>query len=342
MEAALYDSEAGFFGSGGGAGRAGSDFVTSPEVGALFGALVARAVDEWWDRLGRPDPFLVVDAGAGRGRLAADVLRAAPACAAALRYVLVERSPALRAAHDEHLPIEPAAEVLGPAVAADPFVAVVVANELLDNLPFRIVERAAAGGWQEIRVGNDPAGGGGFVEVVLPADESLAAEVDGLAAGTEVPAGTRLPVQTGVARWLADCARVLRRGAVIVVDYAAEVDELAERGQSGWLRTYRAHRRGSAPLDDPGTQDITADVALPALRHGAARAGFRPVAETTQADWLRSLGVDALAAEARSAWDARQSNDLPALAARSRVGEAAALLDPAGLGAHRVVILTKA
>src|SRR5256885_14580399 len=72
MEAALYDPAGGFFARAGGAGRAGSDFITSVEVGSLFGALVARAVDGWWDGLGRPDPFLVVDAGAGRGAPAPD------------------------------------------------------------------------------------------------------------------------------------------------------------------------------------------------------------------------------------------------------------------------------
>src|SRR5450432_4633465 len=92
VDVALY-CEGGFFTRARGAGRAGRDFVTSPEVGQLFGALVARALDGWWRELHEPDPFLVVDAGAGRGRLAADVLAAAPECAAALRYVLVERSP---------------------------------------------------------------------------------------------------------------------------------------------------------------------------------------------------------------------------------------------------------
>src|SRR3954471_5131618 len=91
VELALYGHD-GFFTGGGGAGRAGRDFVTSPEVGSLFGMVIARALDDAWHRLGRPDPFVVVEAGAGRGRLGADVLRAAPGCAPALRYVLVERS----------------------------------------------------------------------------------------------------------------------------------------------------------------------------------------------------------------------------------------------------------
>src|SRR4051794_5085950 len=79
VELALY-GEGGFFTRARGAGRARRDFVTSPEVGPLFGALVARALDAWWHDLESTDPFLVVEAGAGRGRLAHDVLAAGPEC----------------------------------------------------------------------------------------------------------------------------------------------------------------------------------------------------------------------------------------------------------------------
>ena len=79
MDAALYAPD-GFYESGGSAGRRG-DFLTSPEVGPLFGAVIARALDGWWDDLGRPDPYVVVDAGAGPGTLARSILRRAPRCA---------------------------------------------------------------------------------------------------------------------------------------------------------------------------------------------------------------------------------------------------------------------
>jgi SAM-dependent MidA family methyltransferase len=91
MDAALY-GDGGFFASGTGAGRSGRHFVTSPEIGSLFGLCVARALDQLWRALDEPDPFLVIEAGAGSGRLAREVQRAQPACSTALRYVLVERS----------------------------------------------------------------------------------------------------------------------------------------------------------------------------------------------------------------------------------------------------------
>ncbi|MDP8937798.1 MAG: SAM-dependent methyltransferase, partial [Actinomycetota bacterium] len=81
---------------------------------------MAGAVDTWWRDLGSPDPFVVVEAGAGTGALAASVLAARPDCSAALRYVLVERSAALRRRQADRLPLEPPAHVLGPSVAVDP------------------------------------------------------------------------------------------------------------------------------------------------------------------------------------------------------------------------------
>src|SRR5690349_2910357 len=113
MHMALY-GEGGFFTRGRGAGTAGRDFVTSPATGSLFGRLVARALDDEWRALGAPDPFVVIEGGAGDGRLAREVLRAEPECAPALHYVLVETSAVLREAQRERLPIEPPDEALGP------------------------------------------------------------------------------------------------------------------------------------------------------------------------------------------------------------------------------------
>jgi NADH dehydrogenase [ubiquinone] 1 alpha subcomplex assembly factor 7 len=362
FQAAALDA---YFAAGGGAGRAGHDFITSPEVGALFGALVARALDATWAALGSPDPFLLVDAGGGRGRLLADVLRAGPACASALRAVLVERSPHLRAEAQTLLRLETPADALGPftrqhqdepaepvpstgpvATALDelPDVAlpgVIVANELLDNLSVRLVERGADG-WREVLVGVE---GPRFVEVLVDAPATVATAADEVDDGAAARPGDRLPVPLEAAAWLTRAAVTLPRGQVWVIDYADETAGLLGRGPTtarGWLRTYRGHQRGAAVLDDPGAQDITCDVPLPWLRRAATRAGFRVASETTQADWLAGLGVHAFADEGRRTWQAGASRgDLAALAGRSTAVEATALTDPAGLGAHRVVLLDR-
>ena len=116
---ALYGPD-GFY-SRGRAGRRGGDFLTSPEVGPLFGAVGARYLDAQWDELGRPDPFTVIEAGAGPGTLARAVLAASPSCRAAMRYVAVEVS-------DEQRRLHPAGIQSVAELPAGPFDGVVIAE----------------------------------------------------------------------------------------------------------------------------------------------------------------------------------------------------------------------
>ncbi|MGI8792880.1 MAG: SAM-dependent methyltransferase, partial [Acidimicrobiales bacterium] len=320
VEAALY-GEGGFFASGGGAGRDGADFITSPEVGGLFGAVLARAFDEWWAELGRPDPFFVIEAGAGAGTLARAVLAASPACLPALRYVLVERSAAHREAQKAHLDLELPAFVLGPSLhdnfddqdgpsvepgrgplvtsleglPVGPFTGVILANELLDNLPFALLERRGSR-WHEVRVGL--TGDDRLAEVLVPASPLLAAEGDRLA--PTAPQGARVPVQHQAGEWLRDALGLLEAGRVVIIDYAVtSTSELAERPWGEWVRTYRAHGTAGPPLDRLGDTDITVEVCIDQL----ARVR-RPALDRSQADFLTAHGLDALVAEARAAWQA--------------------------------------
>ena len=358
VERALYDHEGGFYEAGGRAGGRHGDFLTSPEVGGLFGAVVARALDTWWRELGEPDPYVVVEAGAGPGTLCRTVLAAAPACAVSLRYVLVERSASQRRLHAGKVRLEDPALAFAPVdpdtespVAGSPTgpicvslaelprlpgPAVVLANELLDNLPFGLAERRD-GGWCEVRVDlapGDPAGGqaSGLAERLVPLDPVRSAMLDRLApAATD---GGRVPLQAAAGAWLREALTLAGpAGRVVVVDYATTTADLAARPQSEWLRTYRGHARGGSPLADLGAQDITCEVATDQL------ALVRPATEDrTQAEWLRAHGVDELVVAARETWAERSHlGDLAALTARSRVTEAEALLDPAGLGAFRVL-----
>jgi len=320
MDAALYDDEAGFYASGGRAGR-GGDFLTSVEVGPLFGAVVARAIDRWWDELGRPAPFTIVDAGAGPGTLARAVLAASSECAraGALDYVAVERSDAQRAGH-------PTGITSSATMPAAPITGVVIANELADNLPFDIA--VWDGGWRLATVGWQS---GRFVELLAPMPDDLAP----LAACLPVKAahGARAPLAVGAASWLRDALNRVARGRVVLIDYAATTATLAARPWRDWLRTYRGHERGAHPLLDPGTQDITADVPL-----DQCAAVLRPPdTSSTQAAFLNRHGINELVAEGKRIWAERAHiGDLIAMQARSRLRESDALTDPAGLGAFTV------
>jgi SAM-dependent MidA family methyltransferase len=100
MDLCLYDPELGYYSHNAEQfGKAG-DFYTSSDVHAVFGRLMSRQFDEMWRALGSPERIDVVELGPGRGLFAQDVLdwseKKFPALFRALRYVLVESSPALR------------------------------------------------------------------------------------------------------------------------------------------------------------------------------------------------------------------------------------------------------
>ena len=354
VELALYHHDHGFY--AGGAGRAGhrGDFLTSPEVGPLFGAVMARAIDAWWVEAGSPDRFTVVEAAAGTGTMARAVLAAHPASARALTYVLVERAASMRRRHGDHLPLVESALAFGPGDDGEPVPArragdrgprvvslgelpavritgVVLANELLDNLAFGLLERTA-GGWSEVYVGlADADARPALTEVLLPASDHDRRMAERLAPDAEV--GARIPNQHQAGLWLASALSGVERGRVIVIDYAAHTSELAARPARDWMRTYRDHDRGFDPLQELGRQDITCDVAIDQL--ATVR---EPDRVTTQAAFLGVHGIDVLVEEGRRIWRERAAvGDLEAVRARSRVGESEALLDPAGLGAFRVL-----
>ena len=198
---------------------------------------------------------------------------------------------------------------------------VIFANELLDNLPFRLA--VYDGEWREALVASHPDGP--FVEVL---GDRLSGDPDVL----PMPArhGARAPVHDAAAAWVTSALGSLGEGRVAAVDYGSTTAQLADRPYREWLRTYRRNARGEHYLRSPGTQDITADVAVDQLP------GLPSV--TQQAEWLRRWGIDELVAEGKRVWREQASApDVAAVRMRSRIGEAEALLEPTGLGAFLVL-----
>ncbi len=316
MELALY-GEHGFYAAHGSAGRRG-DFLTSPEVGPLFGAVVARALDAWWDELGQPADFTVIEAGAGPGTLARTIAAAQPRCAASWRYMTVEVSAVQRAKHPEW--VESLAEM-----PDGQFTGVVFANELLDNLAFDLMVFDRE--WREAWV---TAEDNRCTEVLRPSTlVSLPSYFP-----TTAQHGARLPLQRGAQEWLSTALGTLERGYVVAVDYCWPLTAMAAAHPwRQWLRTYVGHERGGHYLANPGGQDITTQVMIDQL--ATVR---QPQNVRTQRQFLQLWGIDELVEEGKRAWEAAAARpDVAAMKMRSRVSEAEALLDPDGLGSFDVL-----
>lgn len=295
MERCLYGGD-GFYATTGSAGRRRGDFLTSPEVGPLFGAVLLRALLDGWERAGRPEPYTVFDVGCGPGTLVKTMTVALADLPDPPPWSLVGVDRVDSAGADAaHLP----ADLTGAAV---------VANELLDNLPFRVLRRTGEA-LEELHVVDGAASW-------RPCELEPAGPLD-------LPAGTSAPYHERAREWMAD---ILDRdpSQVHLFDYGARTTvELAERG--GWLRTYRSHQRGEDPLVEPGRWDITTDVAWDQLPE--------PHRLETQAGFLDRFGIEGLVAEGRRYWAEHAAHpDIRAMRMRSRVTEAEALTEAGGLG----------
>ncbi len=335
MHAALYGSS-GFYATGHGAGTS-RDFLTSPEVGSLFGAVLAERMDTEWRRLGEPAVFTVVEVGAGPGTLARTMFAARPACLDALHYVMVDVAPGMRALHADHLPWERVQSVESldvlRAELPGPIVGMVIANELLDNVPCRVLRfDADLRSWFEVCVVQDTATGM-LAEQLVSAD-SKASEM----LGRLVPDpahGSEVPLQSQGGEVLNAMINLLSEGALVVLDYMRpSTKEFADLRRTDWMRTYDRHVKGSNPLLAPGQTDITVDVAIDQLVSVVGQ----PMHSRSQAAALAAWGLQDVLDRSARQWGARASDyDLNALRARSHVVEAVVLTDDTGLGGFTVL-----
>jgi SAM-dependent MidA family methyltransferase len=308
MHISLY-GENGFYTNSGKAGRRGGDFITSPEVGPLFGTVIARYLDECWQKLGSPTKFDVVECGAGPGTLARSILAAKPRCLQALNYVAVEVSAAQRTLHPKGVESR-------DTMPDHPINGVILANELLDNLPFRLF--VFDGAWLEAFVAQTPDGA--FIEV-LHKPSALPAVLPQTAA-----LGSRVPIQDDASAWVNNALSLIEGGSLLLFDYCSDTTaEVAAMPWREWLRTYKDHERGGHYLLDPCSQDITAQVVLDQLPTGFVA--------MTQAQFLRQWGIDELVLEGNAYWEnLTGAPDVAAIKMRSRATEVQSLLALDGLG----------
>lgn len=336
MDLALYDPAGGYYRSGTARPGREGDFLTAPEAHPIFGAALSRAVADAWDRLGRPDPFVLREYGAGVGTLAVallDGLRAErPDVLASIRYQPVEVEPRRL----EAIGVRLTAAGHGPSLDGSrgggtnesPIDGFVLANEVLDALPTnRVVMRA--GVLREVMVGSRD---GAFVDVEAdPSTPALGGRLD--LEGVTLADGQHAEVCLELDAWVGRVAAGVGRGVVLLIDYGYPAAELYDpiRRRDGTLRAYLRHRVHDDPFIHVGRQDLTAHVDVTAVDRAAGTAGLAHLGTTTQAEFLVGLGTETLL-QAIQTDPATTIEDY--LAVRSALMR---LLDPSAMGRFRVM-----
>jgi SAM-dependent MidA family methyltransferase len=298
METALYEPRGGYYERGAAAiGRAG-DFYTASDVSSAFGQMLAEQIAECHGLLGEGSVD-IVELGAGKGTLAADILSRLHGSHRTLfrriSYWIVDRSSAMRAAQKrnlkEHTLSGKVRWAASPGtVRPDGIVGCVIANEFYDALPVRVVARRD-GTLMERRVGLS-GNGERLCWVETPAtDPELIeyAEVHGAAPLD----GSIAEVGLAARSFARNLGRSFRRGFQIVIDYGDRAARLYDPRlrPAGTLMAYHRHQACEDPFLRVGSQDLTAHVNFSALEDAGAEAGLIPVGFTTQDRFLIALGL---------------------------------------------------
>lgn len=286
MDIALYHPGYGYYR---GRRKIGDDFITAPEVSAVFGGIMGRFVSRAALLPGMDRPLVVLEIGAGTGRMAGQAVSSRD-----LKSRVEKRDIIWVASDISYGGSYPGGKTGFSPVAADgtdPFRrirgTVVIANEFFDALPCKVIEcrggrfgeilvSAEGKRLEEVWSGNVPP------EIVRYIESAGILPVDGI----------RFEVSLAGEQVMKDLSRVIEAGLLVVVDYGGSSGEnMARAAAGGTLRAFRSHSVMARPLEDPGEMDITVDVNFTDLEKWGEEGGFTTIYRGTQRDFLTRLGL---------------------------------------------------
>ncbi len=289
MAEALYAPGLGYYSGGARKFGPGGDFITAPELTPLFGQALASQVRQVME-LSAPH---VVEAGAGTGLLAADLLLELEHLGALPdSYAILEVSAELRerqfdtlATRVPHL----ASRVRWLDGLPDHFAGAMIANEVLDVMPVHVVAWRPEGIFER-GVSLDDAGHFAW------ADRPIAGRVADAAAalGRPLPAEGEYVSELNLAgrAWVAEWAARLEKGALLLVDYGyPRAEYYLDSRSTGTLLCYFRHHAHGDPFLWPGLNDITAFVDFTAVAEAGFDAGLDVLGYTDQANLLFNCGI---------------------------------------------------
>jgi SAM-dependent MidA family methyltransferase len=314
MEMALYEPGLGYYASESiEIGKAG-DFYTSQHLHPIFGAMIARQIEELWEIMGRPSEFYAVEPGAGAGLMCMDIMDYLhdKEIFPSLTYVIVELNPFFREKqrrllrqYTDKVRWGSSLKELGTIRGC------ILSNELLDAFPVHLVQMD--NDLKEIYVtagrGNNPPlpssakegergfSGEYFRETKGPLSTGAIAEyVQDFSIG--LPKYYRTEVNLRIKEWLRNVAGILSEGFILTIDYGYPAREYySEERNRGTLICYYGHQLNENPYTNIGKQDITAHVNFSSVKKWGEELGFKPIGFCQQGTYLISLGIDEVIAD---------------------------------------------
>ena len=291
MELALYAPNLGYYSAGNQKLGAGGDFITAPEISALFSFSLAKQVAQILQKAGGD----VIEFGAGSGVMAADMLLELERLGQLPEhYYIIEVSADLRQRQQQTIQNN-IPELVGRVEWLDElpdlFSGVVVANELLDAMPVhRFVIREGVA--HEVMVAWDELTGQFQTTEKLVSDSRLRSEIEQLQQLYELPNGYSSEINLNAIDWVVTMGECLQTGAIILIDYGyPRYDYYLPQRTDGTLLCHFQHRAHPNPLILAGIQDITAHVDFTAIADAALEVGLHVHGFANQSNFLIGCGI---------------------------------------------------
>lgn len=329
MEWCLYDPIGGFFSAGPLRSGKKGDFVTSPEISWTFGV----PIGEWAERSAPSPQAALVEVGSGTGSLLAQI---ADIWTMDRDLVFaVERSASARRHLVEQFDSVIVAETMNEIPAG--IDAVVVANEVLDNMPAALARRVEEG-WVEIAVDVEE---GDLVLIDVPARVEVLIWCDDIF--PDAHEDTVVSVQLGISSWIAALFERFGKVSLCLIDYGGTAQELVARDPESVVRTYRKHQSGIDWLQRPGEFDVTVDVNSDGVVNAITRSGHETHV-MSQREFCLDHGLGDVIDDARDREQIAASTGqvMSQLRNRSERLDMEALIDPTALGAFQVTLVDTA
>lgn len=325
------------------------DFITSPHMGHDFGEILAEQFADMWQALGQPNPFTLMEMGAGQGLVATDVLAHLqthhPDCFACLNYIVVEKSSALKAEQQKRLShwqgqgVSLSWQDLSE-VPVKSIVGCAFSNELVDAFPVHWVELRESA-LQEMWVSVSEKG---FVPVLgdlsIPQLRDYFDRVD--IDLVDHPDGYRTEVNLAALDWTKTVSEKISRGYLLTIDYGYTAQRYyAPARTQGTLQCYYRHGHHDDPFTCVGEQDITAHVDFTTLEKYGEEVGLTKIGFTQQGLFLMALGLGSRLSQLSDPQSNQTATAKTIQAIMMRRDALQQLISPLGLGNFGVLIQGK-
>ena len=141
MELSLYHPEYGYYALGNLPGKKG-DYVTSPCIHKMFGAVLARQIIQMYEISKNKENFLIVEAGAGQGYLAKDILEYSEKRGYKFNYLIIEPFLSIRKIQERNLSkFKENINWVESLEKLPDFKGIFLSNELFDSFPVKLIQK---------------------------------------------------------------------------------------------------------------------------------------------------------------------------------------------------------